>query len=101
MKSNRKAKSSSKPFLSLAALAPVGNTTLQKLITLLNQQYTHAPLKPDYTVGPLVPDLDALAANINDNWQPRLKKLYTSGDIDPSWTLQNVADDIDERIAGK
>lgn len=91
---------SAKRDLAFADFLPQGKTTVEQLISILNT-YTHAPIQPTYTVGPLVPDLDMLGADINQSWNLPQGFGYKSGDIDPNWTVQQLAGDIDRRVAAE
>jgi len=53
--------------LSFDSFVPLGQTTLNKLVWLLST-YTHAPVTGADIVGPLVPSLDILGADINHTW---------------------------------
>jgi hypothetical protein len=84
--------------LSFDSFIPIGQTTVQKLTWLLNT-YTHAPVAPTDTIGPLVPSTDILGADINHTWNLPDGYGYQSGDIQSKWTVQQLADDIDRRVA--
>ena len=76
-----------------------GGTTLQQLISII-KPYTHVdPILAEYSLGPLVPDLDMLAADINDNWNLPEGKGFWSGEIESKWTVENLAAYIDLKVA--
>ena len=83
--------------LTFADFLPQGAGTVQRLISILNT-YTHTPIQPGYTVGALVPDLDMLGADINQTWKLPSGTGYKTGDIQPTWTVQTLANDIDKRV---
>jgi hypothetical protein len=83
--------------LAFANIVPQGTTTVQQLIWLL-QTYTHAPVTATDTLGPLVPSTDILGADVNQTWNLPKGYGYRSGDIPATWTVQQLANDIDQRV---
>ena len=73
-------------------------TTYEQLVSILST-YTTTVIQPISIVGTLVPDLDWLGAHINQNWNFPDGYEYHSGDIDPTWTVQRLASDIDAGLA--
>jgi hypothetical protein len=88
-----------KKDLSYDGLVPEGNTTISRLISIL-KTYTHVdPIQAEYSVGPLVPDLDMLGADINVTWKLPTGKGFWSGEIERQWTVKYLAAYIDLKIA--
>ena len=86
-------------FLSVDSFAPTGGTTLAQVIALI-QVYTHVdPILATYSVGPLVPDLDLLGADINSHWNLAGHQRFFQNEIDPSWTIIYLASYVDLKIA--
>jgi hypothetical protein len=77
---------------------PQGDTTVERLISLL-ENYTHAPVTPGDTLGPLVPSTDFLARDINHYWHLPRGYGYRHGDILTTWTVKQLTADLDERVA--
>jgi hypothetical protein len=88
----------SKDDLQLQNFVPSGNTTVDKLIWLLHS-YSHSPITPKDTLGPLVPSMNILGADVNHTWNIPKGYGYKYGDIGTDWTVQKLADDIDKKLA--
>jgi len=68
-----------------------GKTTRARIIALI-EPYTHVrPVLPQYAVGALVPDLDLLGADINDEFDFPAGKGYFSGEIEAKWTVDYLS----------
>ena len=87
-----------KSDLRLENFIPQGNTTITKLIWLLHT-YSHAPINPKDTLGPLVPSTNILGADVNHTWNLPEGYGYKYGEIATDWTVQALSDSIDKKIA--
>jgi hypothetical protein len=85
-------------FLTYANFSPTGST-LERLIGLITIYTNIRPILAGYSVGPLVPDLDLLGADLNDHWQLQGGRRFFQGEIDPSWTVRYLAAYIDLKRA--
>jgi hypothetical protein len=86
-------------FLALGDFENHAGSTLDQLIALIDP-YTHVdPILPQYTVGPLVPDLDLLGADINHHWQLQGSQRFFQDEIEPTWTVFYLAAYIDLKRA--
>jgi hypothetical protein len=80
-----------------AAHALSVETTLQRLIRLLESYGRVLPVTPATKVGPASNDLDTLRADINETWDFPAGKKFNPGDISNDEATQTLARDIDNR----
>ena len=85
--------------LNYESFLPQGGTTIEQLVSVI-KPYTHVdPIRAEYSIGPLVPNLDMLGADINDNWKLPEGKGFWSGEIESQWTVKYLAAYIDLKVA--
>jgi hypothetical protein len=82
---------------SLAATQQLAQTTLARLVLLLESYGRKNPVYPGTPVGAATWDLDTLATDINERWNFPPGRGYQTGQIDGTWITQQLAQDISFR----
>jgi hypothetical protein len=76
-------------------VAPQGASTLERVIHCIEPYTQVRPIKPEYHVGALVPDLDFLGADLNIEFDLKGHQQYWKSEIDGAWSVQYLADYTD------
>jgi hypothetical protein len=91
-------KSASKADLHFSSIALAGSNTVSQLCSLIASYINHQVL-PGATIAGLGIDPTQLGISINGFWHLPNGYGYRPGDINAKWTVQQLADDIDKRVA--
>jgi hypothetical protein len=87
-----------KPLTLAHVAAPLGATTLQRVEHCLSAYTDVNPIQPSMLVGDLCKTLDFLGSDLNVEFHLQGQQQYWQGEIDPKWTVQNLADYTDQKI---
>ena len=90
-----------KKVLSFSSMTLAGTNTVQQLCALLSGYIGHS-VGPTATIDGLGIDPNMLATTINGLWHLPTSgpgSGYRPGELQGSWTVQELADDIDKRVA--
>ena len=90
-----------KPLTLAHVAAPLGSTTLDRVIHCLSAYTDVNPITPGMVVGDLCKTLDFLGADLNVEFHLQGHQQYWQGEIDPKWTVQYLADYTDLKIQQK
>jgi hypothetical protein len=87
-----------KPLTLAHVAAPLGTTTLDRVIHCLSAYTDVKPITSNMVVGDLCKTLDFLGADLNVEFHLKGHQQYWQGEIESKWTVQYLADYTDLKI---